>query len=158
MTDPFSGPKIIWQRRRYPRWGAWNWRPAWEQYRRPDGSMGYRAKRWWPAWEPIDRVLDDELLGSLHEERVRCGKRSCRCASRRPDDAHVAFYRRWIDEDTGIQRKAYVKKTEVAEVRAAIERRRQRLAVERDERDEYMGRGPYSWKALNRPAGAAPGA
>jgi hypothetical protein len=85
----------------------------------------------------------------MHEEPVRCGKPSCRCSSRRPEDAHLAYYRRWIDEDTGRQRKVYVRRSEEAGVSAAIERRRQRLADERDEREEDMGRGRYSWKAQN---------
>jgi hypothetical protein len=151
-----DGPKILWRERR-SKYGTVYYRPQWEKYRRKDGSVGYRAKRYWPEWEPLERALEGELLGSLHEERVRCGKPTCRCASGRRKDMHTAFYRRWLDEDEDKQRKEYVKRKDVEAVRAAIQRRRDRLAEEREEREEEMGRGKYSWKARNaEPSQGAP--
>jgi hypothetical protein len=60
------------------------------------------------------------LPGSLHPEWRRCGKPNCRCAR---GLLHGPYYvRRW--RQGGKQRKALVKPEDVAEVLAAIERRR----------------------------------
>lgn len=130
------------------------YRPVWERYIKLDGSIGYRPKRRWPRWYTIPRVLPGELLGSLNEEYVRCGKPNCRCASKQPDDMHIAWYRRWRDDD-GTQRKAYVRKRDVEKVLKAIERRRSRLVWQREARLRHMRRGPYAWKARHPESFAA---
>ena len=57
------------------------------------------------------------LPGVLREERVRCGKATCRCAR---GDLHGPYlYRRW--REGGRQRRRYVKPDDVEEVRAALE-------------------------------------
>ena len=126
--------------------GRVRYRPVWERFVKLDGSIGYRPKRRWPQWYTIPRVRPGELLGSLNEDYVRCGKPNCRCASKRPQDMHIAWYRRWRD-DNGKHRKADVRKRDVEKVRVAIERRRRRLAKQRVARLKHMRRGPYSWKA-----------
>jgi hypothetical protein len=55
--------------------------------------------------------------GTIHEQRVKCGKANCRCAR---GERHVAFYRFWRDEG-GRLRKAYVPRSRVEEARAACE-------------------------------------
>jgi hypothetical protein len=108
-----------------------------------EGGNRY-PKTWrlgYPKWYTIDRVRpeDGELLGSLHEERKRCGKENCRCASGREEDLHGPyFYRRWRDEE-GNQHKEYVPRSDVEEVRTRIQKRR--LKRERKERAEWMNRG-----------------
>ena len=112
-------------------------------YPKADGTVGHRRPRHrpdWPQWYTIDRVQPSELLGSLHAERVRCGKEGCRCRSGAADDRHGPYwYRRWRD-DEGRQRKTYVKQGDLAEVRARIEHRRRRLAEEREARKKHMWR------------------
>jgi len=120
-------------------------------------------KRWrmgYPKWYTIDRVRPEEgeLLGSLHAEHKRCGKENCRCASGDEEDLHGPYYyRRWRDSE-GNQRKEYVPKSDVEEVRAAIQKRRRRLKRERKERAEWMNRGEGKgrprdyWKRKNRPS------
>lgn len=119
-----------------------------------------KTRRWgYPKWYTIDRVRpnEGELLGSLHAEQKRCGKANCRCTSGREKDLHGPYYyRRWRDED-GNQRKEYVPKSDVEKVQAAIEKRRQRLKKEREERAQWMNRGGGNghprdyWKRKNRP-------
>ena len=59
--------------------------------------MSYRR---WPKWYQIDRVQEGELLGTLHAERVRCGKANCRCQSGVLEDLHGPYwYRRWREAD-----------------------------------------------------------
>lgn len=96
-------------------------------------------------------------MGSLHAERKRCGKDSCRCSSGREEDLHGPYYyRRWRDED-GNQQKEYVPRSDVKEVRAWVEKRRRRLKREREERAEWMNRSEGNgrprdyWKRKNRP-------
>ena len=139
------GPSICWRESR-TKSGRVMYRPVWERYHRADGTVGYRAKRRWPQWYALARVVDGELLGSLHQEYKRCGKSTCRCASGLPADLHGPYWvRRWRDA-AGRTRKQYVRKDDVNSVRDAIERRVQRLKVEREKRQRHMGRGVYSWK------------
>lgn len=74
----------------------------------------------------------EELAGVVVYQRVRCGKPGCRCHSGRAEDLHGPYaYRVWRDE-TGRQRKAYVRAADLEAVQAAIGRRR--LARERRKR------------------------
>lgn len=68
--------------------------------------------------------------GSVHLQRRRCGKPTCRCASGRPEDAHVAHYHFW--REGGRLRKRYLKAGEVEPTR---ERCNQRQIEERAMRE-----------------------
>ena len=57
------------------------------------------------------------LPGEVIEQRVRCGKASCKCAC---GELHTAFYRYWTED--GRQRKAYVRRADLEETRAACAR------------------------------------
>lgn len=105
-----------------------------------------RRRRKWPKWYKIPHELPGELAGSLQVYRVRCGKPRCRCASRRPDDAHEATFRVW--HEGGRMRKQYVRAGEVEHVRQAIERRAARLAIDRAKRNRHMRRGMGKRKGL----------
>lgn len=92
-----------------------------------------------PKWYTIDRVKPDEgeLLGFLHAEKKRCGKKNCRCTSGREEDLHGPYYyRRWRGPE-GNQRREYVRGEGVDEVRARIEKRRRRVERERAERERW---------------------
>jgi hypothetical protein len=65
-------------------------------------------------------TLPKTLPGVVCAQRVRCGKASCHCA-RGP--GHVAHYRFW--REGGRLRKQYVKRADLAAVRAACEARQQ---------------------------------
>ena len=72
--------------------------------------------------EPLPKMLP----GVVCAQRVRCGKPNCRCA-RGP--GHLAFYRFW--REGGRLRKCYVRRTDLASVRASCEacqRERRELA------------------------------
>jgi hypothetical protein len=60
------------------------------------------------------------LPGTIHAQRVRCGKENCRCARGSP---HVAYYRFW--RERGRQRKAYVRKADLEAMRQACAERRE---------------------------------
>ena len=65
---------------------------------------------------PLPKI--DPLPGSLHFERVRCGKSGCRCAK---GELHGPYpYLRWRQGNQ--QRKAYVAAAQVPAVRAALAR------------------------------------
>ena len=65
-------------------------------------------------------TLPKTLPGVVCAQRVRCGKAGCHCA-RGP--GHVAYYRFW--REGGRLRKRYVKRADLAAVRAACEARQQ---------------------------------
>jgi hypothetical protein len=70
--------------------------------------------------------LPKTLPGVVCAQRVRCGKPACRCAH---GPGHLAFYRFW--REGGRLRKSYVRRTDLASVRAACaarQRERQELA------------------------------
>ncbi|PQJ26742.1 hypothetical protein BSZ35_19020 [Salinibacter sp. 10B] len=91
-----------------------------------------------PVWFAIPRLLPGEKLGSLHQERKRCGKDGCKCQSGREEDLHGPYWHhRWRDED-GNQKKEYVPKEKVEETREAIERRQSRVEQMRTLRRQYM--------------------
>jgi hypothetical protein len=54
------------------------------------------------------------LPGTVHEQRVRCGKANCRCARGEP---HTAYYRFW--REGGRLRKAYVPRRDLEATREA---------------------------------------
>ena len=62
--------------------------------------------------------LPKTLPGVVCAQRVRCGKTVCRCAS---GQGHLAYYRFWRED--GRLRKQYVRRTDLASVRAACEAR-----------------------------------
>ena len=66
------------------------------------------------------------LPGKVHEQRVRCGKASCKCARGEP---HTAFYRFWTED--GRQRKAYVRSADLGATRAACARWKEAEAATR---------------------------
>ena len=76
--------------------------------------------------------------GSIHLQRVRCGKPGCRCAR---GERHAASYLFW--REGGRLRKRYVPAAEAA-VRAACAARRER---ERRAR-EALQAGRRQWRAL----------
>ena len=65
--------------------------------------------------EPLPKTLP----GVVCAQRVRCGKPGCRCA-RGP--GHLAYYRFW--REGGRLRKRYVRRADLAAVRAACDARR----------------------------------
>src|SRR5688572_5208450 len=71
--------------------------------------------------EPLPKTLP----GVVCAQRVRCGKPRCRCAQ---GQGHLAFYRFW--REGGRLRKCYVRRADLASVRAACEaRQRERREV-----------------------------
>ena len=72
--------------------------------------------------EPLPKTLP----GVVCAQRVRCGKPNCRCAR---GQGHLAYYRFW--REGGRLRKCYVRRNELASVRAACEaRKRERRELE----------------------------
>ena len=74
----------------------------------------------------------DLLPGHAQVRRVRCGKTNCRCARGEP---HTAYYHAW-DTD-GVRFRRYVRKADVAQVRAACEAHRRLQAELRESRAGY---------------------
>jgi hypothetical protein len=81
--------------------------------------------------EPLPKTLP----GVVCAQRVRCGKAGCRCAS---GERHLAYYRFW--REGGRLRKRYVRRADLAAVRAACEARR------RDRRE--LAAGWQQWREL----------
>ena len=98
------------------------------------------TRRLTPCWYKIPKFKAGELAGTLHLQYVRCGKKSCKCASGRRENGHKAWYRFWRDE-YGVQHKSYVKRSELDTVRQAIERRQARVRREQAERRAHMSSG-----------------
>lgn len=69
--------------------------------------------------------------GSLHRQRVRCGKINCKCTRGALHEAYYFFY--WMHTRT---LKLYVRRADVETVMAAITARRRRRAALRSEMDE----------------------
>lgn len=70
-------------------------------------------------------ALPKTLPGVVCAQRVRCGRPNCRCAT---GQGHLAYYRFW--RENGRLRKCYVRRAELAAVRAACDaRRRQRRGL-----------------------------
>jgi len=66
-------------------------------------------------------MAEADLHGSLIAEHKRCGKPNCRCA--RGEMHGPYYYRRWRDA-SGRQRKEYVPREQVGQVRATLEKAR----------------------------------
>src|SRR5262249_13256789 len=69
----------------------------------------------------LPETLPKTLTGVVCVQWMRCGRPGCRCARGRSHGPY--FYRFWRED--GRQRKCYVKRTDLADVRAACEARRQ---------------------------------
>jgi hypothetical protein len=67
--------------------------------------------------------------GSLHTQRVRCGKANCKCARGELHEGYHYFFSRI----GGRQFKVYVRREDVAAIRAVIEMRRHTRATWRSE-------------------------
>jgi hypothetical protein len=65
--------------------------------------------------EPLPKTLP----GAVCAQRVRCGKPGCHCVR---GEGHIAYYRFW--REGGRLRKCYVRRADLASVRAACEARR----------------------------------
>jgi hypothetical protein len=61
--------------------------------------------------------------GGLYEQRVRCGKRNCRC-SEQNGDRHLAYY--FFTRLGGKQKKIYVRKADIEVVSLVIKAARSR--------------------------------
>ena len=55
--------------------------------------------------------------GGIYEQKIRCGKKGCRCTR---GDMHVAHY--LIYRDEGLQIKRYVRKADVAIIKQLVQR------------------------------------
>jgi hypothetical protein len=67
------------------------------------------------------KTLPKTLPGVVCAQRVRCGKPICRCSR---GEGHLAYYRFW--REGGRLRKCYVRRADLAAVRAAcVERQRE---------------------------------
>jgi hypothetical protein len=77
---------------------------------------------------PTNKFLDTlpkTLPGVVCAQRVRCGKPNCHCTT---GERHLAYYRFW--REGGRLRKCYVKRADLAIVRACCqERQRARKAL-----------------------------
>ena len=81
--------------------------------------------------------LPKTLPGVVLPQMVRCGKPSCKCASRDEDDLHGPYYYRFWREDGRLQ-KEYVPLDQVDAVRAACQRRQRRENARRDRQRRWM--------------------
>jgi hypothetical protein len=72
----------------------------------------------------MPKLLPKMLPGEVHEQRVKCGKSNCRCAT---GERHLAFYRFWTED--GRQRKAYVRRADLEATREACARWKEADAV-----------------------------
>lgn len=80
-------------------------------------------------------TLPKTLLGVVCAQRVRCGKPGCRCAR---GLGHLAYYRFW--REAGKLRKCYVRRADLASVRAACEVRQQEC--------QKLGEAWRQWRKL----------
>ncbi len=69
--------------------------------------------------EPLPKMMDP-LLGVVCVQWRRCGRPSCRCARGQPHGPY--YYRFW--REGGRLKKAYVRRTDVEEVRSRCQARR----------------------------------
>ena len=80
-------------------------------------SESLRARRTQAIAQMPD--LSEVIRGTLRRRYVRCGKPGCHCAR---GQGHLAYYRFW--REGGRLRKCYVRRADLAAVRAACEARR----------------------------------
>jgi hypothetical protein len=79
-----------------------------------------------PDTNQSPETLPKTLHGVVCAQRVRCSKPGCACAR---GQGHLAFYRFW--REAGKLRKCYVRRADLASVRAACEaRQRERRDLE----------------------------
>lgn len=71
---------------------------------------------------PLPKI--EPLPGTVQLQRVNCGKPNCRCATGK---LHAAYYRFW--RERGRLRKAYVRRSDVEQVRAACAAYAQKMAA-----------------------------
>ena len=55
--------------------------------------------------------------GGIYLQRVRCGKKNCKCSR---GIKHITYYYMW--REGGRQRKAYIRKSDLEEIRAEVDR------------------------------------
>jgi hypothetical protein len=89
----------------------------------------------WPMNVTNTEPLPKTLPGVVCVQRVRCGKPTCRCSRGK---GHIAYYRFW--REGGKLRKAYVKKADLADVRA-------RCRARQEER-RRLSRSWVEWRQL----------
>lgn len=77
------------------------------------------------------------LPGAVIGERKRCGKPSCRCASRRQEDLHGPYFYRYFRQN-GRLRKEYVPKDRVDQVREACMRHRENQRAHRERKRRFL--------------------
>jgi hypothetical protein len=80
--------------------------------------------------------------GSVHLQRRRCGRPTCRCTRGRPHPAHYLFW--W---EGGKLKKRYLRASEVEPTGAACRERLRREAEAREAR-EAVRRARREWRAL----------
>jgi hypothetical protein len=65
----------------------------------------------------MPKTLPKMLPGEVHAQPRRCGKSNCRCVR---GELHPAYFRFWTED--GRRRKAYVRRADLEETRAACAR------------------------------------
>lgn len=78
--------------------------------------------------------LPNMLPGTVHAQWVTCGRMECRCVE---GDRHGPYYYRFWIED-GKQRKRYVPRLDIAEVRARCKARQEFEAAIKDSRARLL--------------------
>lgn len=93
-----------------------------------------------PVRFTVPRVLPHrgELLGTVVQERKRCGDPACKCASGRKEDRHGPYYYRRFRDESGTLRKVYVQAEDAGAVKVGTRARRRRTEVQRELRDLYL--------------------
>lgn len=93
---------------------------------RKNASRGEARKK---RADSLPKILQYVRLGgTLQRQMVKCGKPNCRCARGKTHEAFYLFYSR-----RGLQLKFYVRRGDVAKVRAFVEERKRRDAAFRSE-------------------------
>jgi len=93
-----------------------------------------------PVRFTVPRVLPHrgELLGTVTEERKRCGDPACKCASGRKEDRHGPYFYRRFRDGGGTLRKVYVQAEDAEATAAGTRARRRRIDRQRELRDLYL--------------------
>jgi hypothetical protein len=93
---------------------------------RENASRGDARKKRADSLPKILRYV--RLGGTLQRQMVKCGKPNCKCARGELHEAFYLFYSR-----RGVQLKFYVRRDDVAKVRALVNERKRRDAAFRSE-------------------------
>jgi len=64
---------------------------------------------------------EEEILGSIHLEKIKCGKANCRCVSGRKHKAYYHYYREKNKYGDLVLVKKYIKKEKVKKLKAKIQ-------------------------------------